>query len=98
VDKGDGGLIWRVVAKILKMELKTADKGWTFSLVLGGALTTPHHEDCHVTRCYKQPQTWNGYFETTKSMENGSEICNLNIRILYRSGSLKSAIKLAKCK
>ena len=48
-----GGMasIWRVAANILNKQSRTADKGWSSSLVLGEMLTTPHsnHVSSHET-------------------------------------------------
>jgi hypothetical protein len=34
--------IWRVAANILNKQYRTADKGWSSSLVVGRGVTTPH--------------------------------------------------------
>jgi hypothetical protein len=42
--------IWRVAAKKLNKQLRTSDKGWSSSLVLGEVLTTPR---CKKVSCYE---------------------------------------------
>jgi hypothetical protein len=44
VDGGNDLQIWRVIANILKKQLQTAGKGWSYSLGFGVGLTTPHHK------------------------------------------------------
>jgi hypothetical protein len=52
-DGGNGLQIWRVPAKILNKQLRTADKGWSSSLGLGVGLTTTHHKKLS---CYENSQ------------------------------------------
>jgi hypothetical protein len=49
-DRGDGLQIWRVVANILNKQSRAADRGWSFSLGLGGGLTTPHRKTLYSLR------------------------------------------------
>jgi hypothetical protein len=41
-DGGDGLQIWKVAAKMLNKQSRTADKGWSSSLGVGRGATTPH--------------------------------------------------------
>jgi hypothetical protein len=50
-DRGDGLQIWRVAANILNKQSRTADSGWSSSLVgLGGGLTTLPHRTQYLLR------------------------------------------------
>jgi hypothetical protein len=40
----NGLQLWRVAANTLTKQLRTAEKGWSFSWGLGEVLTTPHRK------------------------------------------------------
>jgi hypothetical protein len=42
--------VWRVAAKILNRQARTADKGWYFSLGIGRGVTTPHRKKLIMLR------------------------------------------------
>jgi hypothetical protein len=42
--------LWRVSAKILNKQLRTADKGWPSNLRIGRGVTTPHRKN---VSCYE---------------------------------------------
>ena len=42
--------VWRVAANILNKQLRTADRGLSYSLGLDEVVTTPHHKN---VSCYK---------------------------------------------
>jgi hypothetical protein len=70
--------IWRVAANILNKQSRTADKGWSSSLVEGGwgeVLTTPHHKTHHVTKHKEvKPQTCSDILERHKHTTHFSDI------------------------
>jgi hypothetical protein len=54
-DGGKGLQIWRVAANILNEQWRTAEKGWSSSLVIGRGTITPHPKN---PKCYTGHRTW----------------------------------------
>jgi hypothetical protein len=52
-DGGDGLQIWRVATNILNKQSRTADNGWSSSLMSGMGLTTPYRKK---KACYEMSQ------------------------------------------
>jgi hypothetical protein len=57
-DGGDALQIWRVATNILKKQSRTADKGWSSSLGVGGEANNSHCKNNLVTKMFKKPRTW----------------------------------------
>jgi hypothetical protein len=49
-DGGDGLQVWRVAVNILNKQSRTADRGWSSGLGLGGGLTTHHRRTPNLLR------------------------------------------------
>jgi hypothetical protein len=49
-DGGEGLQVWRVAANILNKQFRTADKGWSSSLVVGQGAKTPHRKEGNMLR------------------------------------------------
>jgi hypothetical protein len=58
VANGEGLQIWKVHTNILNKQSLTANKEWYSSIAVGQGLTTPHHKNQHVMKCYTGPWTW----------------------------------------
>ena len=51
--------IWKVAVNVLNMQSRTADKGWSSSLVVGRGANNPSPQKCIVTKCScRKPRTW----------------------------------------
>jgi hypothetical protein len=57
-DGGDNLQIWKVAAKIVNKQSRTADNGWSSSLGVGREAITPHRKDKLVTKSHKGPRAW----------------------------------------
>jgi hypothetical protein len=93
VENGEDGLqTWKVAANILNKHSQRADKRWSFSLVLGGRLTTLHRKRKKqlVAKCYKGPQTWTDSLEQPRQREMDMNLGAWNVRSLYGAGSLRA--------
>ena len=67
-------LMWRVAAKMLNKQSRTADKGCSSSIGLGKVLTTPHHKNwpCYKTDTVSSGLNWS--FGATSRMEEGHKM------------------------
>jgi hypothetical protein len=88
LDAGDGLQIWRVAGNILNTQTRTPYKGWISSLGFGVRLTTPHHRKQLVTKCHAGPRTRMDSLERHKQMKMDMIYGTLNVRSLYRAGSV----------
>ena len=50
--------VWRLAVNILYKQSQKADKGWFSSL--GIEWDAKIHKNCHVVKCFTNPQTWAG--------------------------------------
>jgi hypothetical protein len=55
--------MWRVAANVLNKQSRTADKGWSSSLVLAEGLTTPHREKKTCNQILHRVSELAGYCE-----------------------------------
>jgi hypothetical protein len=99
-DRGDGLQIWRIAVNMLNKQSWTADSGWSSSLgVVQGANNPPLLNSILVTNHYAQPRNRTDYLAQPKRWKMDMRFGTWNVRILYRSGSLKTvARELGKCK
>jgi hypothetical protein len=92
--------IWRVVANILKKQLRTTDKGWFSNLGVGwGANKSSLWKIIFVTK-YSQtkPRTWTDTLVQPKQRERDMRLGTWNVSSLYRSGSLKMDLQEVGCR
>jgi hypothetical protein len=88
-------VLWvlRVAADILNKQSRTADKGWSSSLVVGHGDDNPSPQKFFiVTKCFKVPRTWTDSLARPKGWKKDMRAGTWNVSSLYRVGAIKSVV------
>jgi hypothetical protein len=91
-DRGDGLQIWRVATSILNKQLRTAGRGWTSSLGVGG-LTTHHRKIICVAKYLQGSRKWTDSLARHKHQKMDMRFGTWDVGSLYRAGSLKTVTR-----